>query len=42
MKKIAVVLLILAFISSVSFAQTATTAKKSVGEKAKEIVGKVQ
>ncbi len=41
MKKIAIVLLIAAFISSVSFAQAATEEKQSFPEKAQIAVGKV-
>jgi len=41
MKKIVIVLLALVFISSATFAQMATPEKKSVGEKAKAVVGKI-
>jgi len=41
MKKIAIILLALTLINSMSFAQTTTTAKKSVAEQTKEVVGKV-
>ncbi|MFH0840084.1 MAG: hypothetical protein V1883_03605 [Candidatus Omnitrophota bacterium] len=41
MKKIAIVLLILAFISSVPFAQAASEGKKSIAEKAQTVVGKI-
>ena len=41
MKKIALILLALVFISSVSFAQTATGEKKTAGEELKTAVGNV-
>ncbi|MCX5678958.1 MAG: hypothetical protein NTY76_07650 [Candidatus Omnitrophica bacterium] len=41
MKKIAIVLLALAFVSPAIFAQTATPEKKSVAEKASTVVGKI-